>query len=149
MANSPYYIFNTFHVRDLILNSATKIESTTSHIFNPTLLSYLNSFSDEPSSFSTFFVFNVIPCYHKISPEGLALAISPTSNLSFTLRNQFLNIFNLMNNDQAINNIISIELDTIENKDFDNINNSHVDIDLNGLNSIIKASSSYPSNSFA
>ncbi|KAH0461358.1 hypothetical protein IEQ34_008933 [Dendrobium chrysotoxum] len=157
-AGAPEFVFNGFHAGGLILNGAAEIEATgllrltnatnqeLSHAFYPNPFPFLNS-SGEPSSFSTSFVFAIVPHYTEISSEGLAFAISPTPNLYSTLPSQFLGLFNLSSNGQATNHIVAVELDTIENKEFDDINDNHVGINLNGLTSAVAAPASYAKSS--
>ncbi|PKU75249.1 L-type lectin-domain containing receptor kinase IV.2-like [Dendrobium catenatum] len=99
------------------------------------------------SPFSTSFVFAIVPHYTEISSEGLAFAISPTPNLYSTLLSQFLGLFNLSSKDQATNHIVVVKLDTIENKEFDDINDNYVSINLNGLTSVVAAPASYAKSS--
>ncbi|KAH0466103.1 hypothetical protein IEQ34_006206 [Dendrobium chrysotoxum] len=100
----------------------------------------------EYSSFSTSFVFAIVPHYTEINSEGLTFAISPTPNLYSTLPSKFLGLFNLSSNGQATNHIVVVELDTIE-KEFDDINDNHVGINLNSLTSIVAAPASYAKSS--
>ncbi|KAH0449580.1 hypothetical protein IEQ34_020272 [Dendrobium chrysotoxum] len=78
--------------------------------------------------------------------EGLTFAISPTPNLYYTLPSQVLELFNLSSNGQATNHIVIVELDTIE-KEFDDINDNHVGINLNSLVSVAAAPASYAKSS--
>ncbi|KAI0509805.1 hypothetical protein KFK09_010401 [Dendrobium nobile] len=157
-AGAPEFVFNGFLAGGLILNGAAEIEATgllrltnatnqeLSHAFYPTPFPFLNS-SGEPSSFSTSFVFAIVPHYREISSEGLAFAISPTPNLYSTLPSQFLGLFNLSSNGQPTNHIVAVELDTIENREFDDINDNHVGINLNSLTSVVAAPASYAQSS--
>ncbi|KAH0455445.1 hypothetical protein IEQ34_015477 [Dendrobium chrysotoxum] len=117
-----------------------------SHAFYPTPFPFLNS-ADEPYSFSTSFVFAIVPHYTKISSEGLTFAISPTPNLYSTLPSQFLGLFNLSSNGQATNHIVVVELDTIEKKEFDDINDNQIGINLNSLTFVVAAPASYAKSS--
>ncbi|XP_020577723.1 L-type lectin-domain containing receptor kinase IV.1-like [Phalaenopsis equestris] len=153
------FLFNAFHTAELILNGAAAVQSTGilrltnntnqefSHAFYPTPFSFLNTSSGEPSSFSTSFVFVIIPRYIEISSEGLAFVISPTPTLADTLPSQFLGLFNLTSDGQATNHIVAVELDTVQNKEFDDVNDNHVGIDLNGLTSVVAAPAAYANGS--
>ena len=39
--------------------------------------------------------------------------------------------------------VVAVEFDTLQNREFDDINNSHVGIDINGLKSVIAKSAGY------
>ena len=47
-----------------------------------------------------------------------------------------MGLFNSINNGSSVNQIFAIELDTIQNTEFGDIDNNHVGIDINSLNSL-------------
>jgi len=85
-------------------------------------------------SFSASFVFGIISVYD-MSSHGLTLFVAPTKNFS-AMPVQYLGLFNGSNNGNASNHIFAVELDTWQNIEFGDINNNHIGIDINGLNSV-------------
>ncbi|KAJ6832856.1 L-type lectin-domain containing receptor kinase IV.2-like [Iris pallida] len=94
-------------------------------------------------SFSTTFVFAIIPEYSYVSGHGMAFVISHTTDFSTALPTQYLALFNLSDNGNATNHVLGIELDTIVNAEFQDINNNHVGIDVNSLNSTNSTGAGY------
>ncbi|KAJ6843906.1 L-type lectin-domain containing receptor kinase IV.2-like [Iris pallida] len=86
-------------------------------------------------SFSTTFVFAIIPKYSFIRGLGLVFVVSPTTDFSTALPNQYLGLFNFSDNGNATNHVLGIELDNSQNAEFQDINNNHVGIDVNSLQS--------------
>ncbi|CAN6183370.1 unnamed protein product [Urochloa humidicola] len=102
------------------------------HAFHPTPLHFLNN--STARSFSTCFVFAIVSSYDGLSDHGLALVVAPTTNFSTANAGQFLGLLNATNG-TASDRILAVELDTIMNPDFQDINSNHVGIDLNSLKS--------------
>ncbi|XP_043691937.1 L-type lectin-domain containing receptor kinase IV.2-like [Telopea speciosissima] len=87
-------------------------------------------------SFSTTFVFAIIPPYPDLSGHGIAFVIAPTKGLPGALPSQYLGLFNESNVGNSTNHVFAVELDTIQSKEFNDINDNHVGIDINGLTSV-------------
>ncbi|XP_062206032.1 L-type lectin-domain containing receptor kinase SIT2-like [Phragmites australis] len=94
-------------------------------------------------SFSTAFVFAIVSDYVTVSGNGLAFFVMPSKNLSAASPSQFLGLFNSQNNGNASNNAFAVELDTILNSEFRDINSNHVGVDVNGLVSIAAEPAGY------
>ncbi|KAI0507842.1 hypothetical protein KFK09_013970 [Dendrobium nobile] len=154
------FVFNGFLGANLNLNGAGEIlpsgllqltnnthKQEVGHAFFPTPFLFLNSSLGEPSSFSTSFVFAIVPQYSDLSSEGIAFAVSPSVNLSAGLPSQHLGLFNLTSNGDASNHIVAVELDTTESKEYGDINDNHVGIDVNGLISVASMPASFAPNS--
>ncbi|PIA38593.1 hypothetical protein AQUCO_02700066v1 [Aquilegia coerulea] len=90
------------------------------------------------SSFSTSFVFGIIPSDLKQGGgHGFAFAISPDSKLSGSSSSHFLGLFNDANNGNPMNHVFAVEFDTVGAAGgFGDHDSNHVGIDVNGLNSI-------------
>lgn len=88
-------------------------------------------------------MFAILSEYIDLSGHGLALFIAPSKDFSTTLAYEYLGLFNMQNNGNASNHIFAIELDTIRNLNFGDIDTNHVGIDINGLDSIKAASAGY------
>ncbi|CAI0427244.1 unnamed protein product [Linum tenue] len=85
------------------------------------------------SSFSTTFVFAIMPQYANLGGHGIALVISPTRGLPDSLPSQYLGLFNESNNGNLTNHVFAVELDTIYSSEFGDINNNHVAVDINAV----------------
>ncbi|KAG6771579.1 hypothetical protein POTOM_022951 [Populus tomentosa] len=76
--------------------------------------------------------------------EAMVLpVIAPTRGLPGALPSQHLGLFDENNNGNQTNRVVSVELDTIYNSDFKDINDNHVGIDINGLVSERSAPAGY------
>ncbi|XP_058099379.1 L-type lectin-domain containing receptor kinase SIT2-like [Magnolia sinica] len=151
-----YFIYNGFHGANLSLDGAADITSdgvlrlTNSTdqkglAFHPIPLRFKSSHG-ETQSFSTNFVFSILHHYPNLSGCGAIFVISPSKKFLEGKVGKYMGIFNEMNNGNLSNHIAAIELDTVNNPEFNDINNNHVGIDINGLDSIMSAPASYFSN---
>jgi serine/threonine protein kinase len=96
-------------------------------------------------SFSTNFVFAMVPEVNNPGGHGIAFTISPSRDFSHAQANRFLGLFNISNNGLSTNHILAIELDTVQNIDFQDIAMNHVGINVNGM----KSNESSPANYFS
>ncbi|XP_059647095.1 L-type lectin-domain containing receptor kinase IV.1-like [Cornus florida] len=112
------------------------------HAFYPCSINFKNS-SNTTFSFSTTFVFAMIPKYPTTGGHGIAFVIAPTRGLPGALPSTYLGLFNKTNDGSSTNQVVAVELDTIMNMEFDDINNNHVGIDINGLNSKLAEPAGY------
>ena len=71
--------------------------------------------------------------YPTLRGNGIAFVISPTRGWSGGLPNQYLGLFNDTNNGNATNHVVAVELDTVQNEEFKDINDNHVGVDINGM----------------
>ncbi|KAA8518931.1 hypothetical protein F0562_016295 [Nyssa sinensis] len=116
------------------------------HAFYPDTIRFKNSSNSSTTfSFSTTFVFAIRSEYPTMSGHGIAFVIAPTRGIPGALPSHYLGLFNETNNGNSTNHIVAVELDTIQMREFGDINDNHVGIDINGLNS----SMSYPAGYFA
>ncbi|KAG4177292.1 hypothetical protein ERO13_A11G300925v2 [Gossypium hirsutum] len=117
---------------------------STGHIFYKNPIQFKNSTNGSVFSFSTTFFFAIVPEeYPTLSGHGLAFLILPNNRIPGALPSQYLGLFNQSNNGDSSNHIVVVELDTIMSSEFDDINNNHVGIDINGLNSMVSAPAGY------
>ncbi|XP_020095689.1 L-type lectin-domain containing receptor kinase IV.1-like [Ananas comosus] len=102
----------------LILTNTT--EKQKSHAFHPSPLSFRRNLSDGSiPSFSTTFAFAIVPTENAgIGGHGIAFVITPSTDFSNALSDQYLSLFNESNNGDAANHVVAIELDTILNIEF-------------------------------
>ena len=140
------FIFNGFSGANLTIDGVASITSdglleltnTSKYVkgyaFHPKPLRF-KSQSSKTLSFSTTFVFAILSEISDLSGHGLAFLISGTTNLSTALPSQYLGLFNINNNGNAANHIFAVELDTVQNSEFKDIDSNHVGIDINSLQS--------------
>ncbi|KAK4782923.1 hypothetical protein SAY86_007297 [Trapa natans] len=113
------------------------------HAFYPSPIAFKNS-SDAPlNSFSTAFVFGIIPEYPTLSGHGIVFVVAPQKGFPGARPSQYLGLFNETNNGNSTNHVFAVELDTIQSTEFQDINDNHVGIDLNGLDSAIAVPAGY------
>ncbi|ESW12493.1 hypothetical protein PHAVU_008G117800 [Phaseolus vulgaris] len=113
------------------------------HAFFPSPIVFKNTTNGSVSSFSTTFVFAISSEYPNLSGHGIVFVISPTKGLPNSLPSQYLGLFDDTNNGNSGNHVFGVELDTILNTEFDDINDNHVGIDVNGLKSVKSVAAGY------
>ncbi|CAN1257421.1 L-type lectin-domain containing receptor kinase S.4 [Linum perenne] len=89
-------------------------------------------------SFSTAFAFAIVPEYPKLGGHGLAFTLSSTSSKFLfpnVLPSQYLGLFNSTDVGNFTNHIFAVEFDTVQDFEFGDIDDNHVGIDLDGLQS--------------
>ncbi|CAL9002623.1 unnamed protein product [Prunus brigantina] len=114
------------------------------HAFYPNPVTFKNSSNATAFSFSTTFVFAVRSgMAPRFGGQGIAFVIAPTRGLPGGFKDQYLGVFNDTNNGNANNHIFAVELDSVQNPEFGDINNNHVGIDINGLRSVKSTPAGY------
>ncbi|KAF8731466.1 hypothetical protein HU200_016329 [Digitaria exilis] len=135
------FLYTGFTGGDLTLDGAAKVTSAG-------LLELTNGTTHQrprlppispssPKSFSVAFVFGIISNYLHFSTHGLAIAIVPsTKSMSNALTDQYLGLTNAQDDGNVTNHMFAVELDTVQNLEFHDINANHVGIDISGLSSV-------------
>ncbi|KAH8506105.1 hypothetical protein H0E87_013082 [Populus deltoides] len=126
-----------------LLRLTNETKQRTGHAFYPNPVTFKNSINSTALTFSTTFVFAIIPEYATLGSHGIAFVIAPTRGLPGALPSQYLGLFNETNNGNQTNHVVAVELDTIYSSEFNDINDNHVGIDINGLESGRSASAGY------
>ncbi|KAM0864911.1 hypothetical protein ACQ4PT_043625 [Festuca glaucescens] len=151
------FIYNGFHGAQLDLDGMAVIEAdgklaltnVTSQLkgsaFHPAPLRFTEVATNGTAarSFSATLVFAIVTDYVTVGGNGLAFFVAPNKNLSAASPSQFLGLFNKQNNGNRTNHIFAVELDTILNPEFGDINSNHVGVDVNGLASVAAESAGY------
>jgi serine/threonine protein kinase len=106
------------------------------HAFHPVPARFRESSSGAVQSFSVSFVFGILSSFGDVRGHGFAFFIAPSTDLSTAFPIQFLGLVNDTNNGSVSNHLFAVELDTILNTEFGDIDNNHVGIDVNSLNSV-------------
>ncbi|XP_010918288.1 L-type lectin-domain containing receptor kinase SIT2-like [Elaeis guineensis] len=128
----------------LILTDNTRLQAK-GHAFHPSPLCFRNSTTGKALSFSTSFIFAIVPKYQDLFGHGLAFVLAHSVNLSYALPSQYLGLFNTNNSDSS-NQIVAIEFDTNMNPEFGDIDNNHVGIDVSSPKSINSSHAAYFTN---
>jgi serine/threonine protein kinase len=102
-----------------------------------------NKSSISSLSFSTNFVFAMVPHLPNLGGHGIAFTISPSTNFTHALGNGYLGLFNDSNDGLPTNHILAIELDTVPDPEFGDITENHVGVDVNGMISNESAPATY------
>ncbi|XP_009419258.2 L-type lectin-domain containing receptor kinase IV.1-like [Musa acuminata AAA Group] len=121
---------------DGLLKLTNFTPEATGHAFYPSPINFKNATNGRPISFSTTFVFAIVPVYPNMSGHGIAFALAPNRELPGSMPSQDLGLFNSSDHGQASNHVVAVELDTVKSVDFDDINANHVGIDVNSLKSL-------------
>ncbi|KAL4610610.1 hypothetical protein ACB092_08G063200 [Castanea dentata] len=140
------FIYNGFHQANLHLDGIAKIHPNVGYAFHPLPLKFntTSTSSLTPSlSFSTNFVFAIVPQIPNLGGHGLTFTISPSWDFTHAVTSQFLGLFNSKDDGLPANHILAIELDTLLNPELLDINKNHVGIDVNSVISVESAPASY------
>ncbi|KAK3206352.1 hypothetical protein Dsin_020398 [Dipteronia sinensis] len=124
----------------ILTNSSRQI--ATGHAFYPLPIKF-NSSSSQSFSFSTNFVFAIVPDYPLHVVDGMAFVISPSMDFTKAFPLQYLGLFNMSNYGSPENHILAVELDGSLDFEFGDIEGNHVGIDVNSLTSIQSAPAAY------
>ncbi|XVE61926.1 hypothetical protein DITRI_Ditri06bG0077400 [Diplodiscus trichospermus] len=106
------------------------------HAFYSDSFRFKNSSNASASSFSTTFVFAMVP--ENSQGQGMAFVLAPSKEFisgQWVSYAEYLGLFYHTNNGNQSNHIVAIELGTFENLDFGDPIDNHVGIDINGLES--------------
>ncbi|KAL6640986.1 hypothetical protein ACP70R_019167 [Stipagrostis hirtigluma subsp. patula] len=121
----------------LLLTNDTNMSK--GHAFHPDPVAFRRPPAAAMSSFSTTFVFAIVSEFLDLSTSGFAFLVAPSTDLSAAMPQQYLGMFNGTDNGDARNRVFAVELDTVRNPEFGDINNNHVGVDVNSLNSTAAA----------
>ncbi|OAP01726.1 hypothetical protein AXX17_AT3G39230 [Arabidopsis thaliana] len=104
------------------------------------------SASSQSLSFFTHFVCMLVPKPGVDGGHGIAFVLSSSNDFRKADPSQYLGLFNISTNGSPSSHVLAVELDTVQSAEFDDIDNNHVGIDVNSLQSVFSASASYYSN---
>jgi hypothetical protein len=147
-SNPLQFVYNGFTGSNLTLDGSARITSTglieltndtsriKGHAFYPSPLRFRHSLDSTVQSFSVSFVFGLLSSFSDIRGHGLAFFIAPSTDFTSAFPIQFMGLLNSTNNGNSSNHIFAVELDTVQNTEFGDIDNNHVGIDVNSLSSL-------------
>ncbi|CAN0879172.1 L-type lectin-domain containing receptor kinase IV.1 [Linum grandiflorum] len=131
------FTYNRFPTKNLVLDGAAQYTSDNLlRLTNDQVQQKGHAFYPHPITFKN----NDL---NDLGGHGIAFVISPTRCLADSLPSQYLGLFNKSNLGSATNHIFAVELDTILSVEFGDINNNHVGIDINALDSSSAAPAGY------
>ncbi|KAK1365430.1 Clade XI lectin receptor kinase [Heracleum sosnowskyi] len=108
-----------------------------------------NSSTSPVHSFSTCFAFSIVPEYPKLGGHGLAFTITPSKDfVNFALPSQYLGLLNATDLGNFSNHLLAVEFDTVQDFEFGDINDNHVGININSLESNKSAKAAYFTDDF-
>ncbi|TYH89548.1 hypothetical protein ES332_D01G269800v1 [Gossypium tomentosum] len=125
-----------------ILKLTKATDGLQGHAFYSSPFRFKNSSNGQAFSFSTTFAMAIVPEYTKLGGHGLAFTIAASKDLK-ALPRQYLGILNATNMGNSSDNLVAVEFDTVQNLEFQDINDNHVGIDINSLNSIASVPAGY------
>ncbi|KAB5519912.1 hypothetical protein DKX38_024231 [Salix brachista] len=132
-------------VSEIQKNGMLRLTNETSrllgHAFYPSPFKFKNSSNGKVLSFSTSFVFIIVPEYPKLGGHGLAFTIATTKDLK-ALPSQYLGLLNssVVN---LTNHLFAVEFDTVQDFEFGDINDNHIGVDIGSLKSNASAAAAY------
>ncbi|KAD3338657.1 hypothetical protein R6Q59_016780 [Mikania micrantha] len=103
---------------------------------------FKNSTSGDALSFSTSFVFGIIPESTLYTFHGMTFAIAPSKSL-INSSSEHLGLFNRTNDGNASNHVVALELDTFQNLELADIDSNHVGLDINSVVSVFATTAGY------
>ncbi|GMI84698.1 L-type lectin receptor kinase S.4 [Hibiscus trionum] len=106
------------------------------HAFYSSPLRLKSSAKGKAFSFSTSFAFAIVPEYPALGGHGLAFVITTSKDLK-ALPRQYLGIQNATETGDSPSNhdLVAVEFDTVQDLEFLDIDDNHVGIDINSLDS--------------
>ncbi|KAF8690703.1 hypothetical protein HU200_041078 [Digitaria exilis] len=113
------------------------------HAFHPTPFHFHKKPSGTVQSFAVTYVFAIYCIESNICGHGIAFLIAAGTNFSDALQSQYMGLANGNNNGNATNHFVAVELDTNKNDEFKDINNNHVGVNINGLDSVNSSNAGY------
>ncbi|XP_047154955.1 L-type lectin-domain containing receptor kinase S.4-like [Vigna umbellata] len=121
-----------------LLRLTNNTQRVIGHAFYPTPIQFKHnnkSSSTDPKlfSFSTAFAFAIIPQYPKLGGHGFAFTISRSRSLSDAYPSQYLGLLNPKELGNFSNHLFAVEFDTVQDFEFEDINDNHVGVNLNNM----------------
>ncbi|CAH1434618.1 unnamed protein product [Lactuca virosa] len=116
------------------------------HTFYSRPFRFKNSHTSNALSFSTSFVFGIIPENPLFTFHGMTFAIAPSKAVTDASSSQHLGLFNRTNDGNASNHIVAVEFDTFRNLELDDMDGNHVGLDINSIESVFAATAGYYKN---
>ncbi|KAF5821125.1 putative protein kinase RLK-Pelle-L-LEC family [Helianthus annuus] len=95
------------------------------------------------TSFSTSFVFAIIPENPRYTFHGMTFAITPSKAVIDASSAEHLGLFNRTNDGDNSNHVVALEFDTFKNLELSDIDSNHVGLDINSVVSVFATTAGY------
>ncbi|GAU38786.1 hypothetical protein TSUD_163610 [Trifolium subterraneum] len=135
------FIYNGFQSSNLYLDGTANLTSNgllrltndetqvIGHAFYQNPILFKKTCDGSVSSFSTTFVFAITSEFPNfINGQGIVFVVSPTKELPSSLPTQYLGLFNESNYENSNNHVFGVELDTMQNEEFNDNGDNHVGV---------------------
>ncbi|KAK9906954.1 hypothetical protein M0R45_002569 [Rubus argutus] len=149
------FVFNGFNTSsNLLLFGNATVSSQILTLTNDTNFSIGRALYDSkiptkrPNSsyvfpFSTSFIFSIAPYKNTLPGHGIVFIFAPSKGINGTSSSQHLGLFNFTNEGKQSNHVFGVEFDVFKNEEFKDINDNHVGIDVNSLDSVVEHEAGY------
>ncbi|KAM0842206.1 hypothetical protein ACQ4PT_058514 [Festuca glaucescens] len=157
--SNDQFVYSGFTGANLTLDSVAKVTPNgllelingtawlKGHACHPNPILFRKTANGTVQSFSASYMFAIYCVRPDICGHRIAFFVAASNNFSETMQGQYMGLVNNQTNGKATNCFFAVELDTNQNNEFQDINNNHVGIDVNGLNSVNSSSAGYYDNS--
>ncbi|CAN6268655.1 unnamed protein product [Urochloa humidicola] len=125
----------------LVLSNGTS--QMAGHAFHPTPVRLRDGPGGAVRSFSAAFVFAIVSNFTVLSDNGMAFVVAPNTRLSTFNAGQYLGVLNVTDNGKDGNRVLFVELDTMLNPEFQDMNSNHVGVNVNSMRSLQNHSAGY------
>ncbi|XP_062185125.1 L-type lectin-domain containing receptor kinase SIT2-like [Phragmites australis] len=125
----------------LVLSNGTN--QMAGHAFHHQPLRLRDGAGGAVRSFSAAFVFAIVSNFTVLSDNGMAFLVAPSTRLSTFNAGQYLGILNVSDNGKADNRVFFVELDTMLNPEFQDMNSNHLGVNVNSMKSLQNHSAGY------
>ncbi|TVU48952.1 hypothetical protein EJB05_00238, partial [Eragrostis curvula] len=117
----------------VLSNGASEMEG---HAFHPAPVRLRDGAGGAVRSFSAAFVFAIVSKFTVLSDTGMAFVVAPSTKLPAFNGGQYLGILNVANNGKDGNHVFFVELDTMLNPEFQDMNSNHLGVNVNSMKSL-------------
>ncbi|OAY41533.1 lectin-domain containing receptor kinase VI.3 [Manihot esculenta] len=118
------------------LRLTNKTRNAIGHAFYSKAIQMFNTTSPNSTSFSSYFVFSIVPPASGQGGFGLAFTIAPSYQIAGAKPGHYLGLFNESNNGKESNHIVAVEFDTVRGyNEVSDRNGNHVGININSMDS--------------
>ncbi|XP_073146107.1 probable L-type lectin-domain containing receptor kinase VI.1 [Henckelia pumila] len=157
ISQSLQFTYNGFNSSSLLQDGSSFIEpsgalrltenkrNVMGHAFYPTPIPMFNNSTPHiASSFSTYFVFQILPSSANRGGFGLAFVLAPSPRFPTPEPGHYLGIFNSENDGSPSNHVFLVEFDTMNgHQESSDTEGNHVGINVNGMKSMATDSATF------
>ncbi|KAL9686173.1 hypothetical protein QQ045_023628 [Rhodiola kirilowii] len=129
-----------------LLRLTDRSKNVIGHAFYPHPINMFQTATNmsRASSFSTYFVFAIVPAASSSGGFGMAFTISPLPEFRGAASGHFMGIFNQANDNNISNHVFAVEFDTVNGfNDTSDTDGNHVGINVNSVYSLATEPANY------